>query len=231
MSGRKKEDRLGEENLNNKGYLMKIIQYDSRNDIIVEFQDEYKSKVHTTYYHFQNGNIKNPYNSNGAGVYGVGIKGDKYPAVNNGKVAKEYKAWQGMLRRCFDEKIKNERPTYKDVVCCDEWLLYENFYEWLHSQENFNKWLNGYKWAVDKDIIIKGNKIYSPTTCCLVPIDINTLFATKKRTNFNTQEEFEIYKQDKESYIKEVAQNEYNKGNITKKCYDAMMDYEIEIDD
>lgn len=55
-------------------------------------------------------------------------------------------------------------------------MLYENFYEWLHSQENFEKWLNGKDWAVDKDILIKGNKVYSSATCCLVPRQVNNLF-------------------------------------------------------
>lgn len=33
------------------------------------------------------------------------------------------------------------------------------------------------KWsAIDKDILIKGNKIYSPETCCLVPVNVNNLF-------------------------------------------------------
>lgn len=36
---------------------------------------------------------------------------------------------------------------------------------------------------------------------------------------------------DKEDIIKRVAQIEYNKGNITKSCYDAMLNYEVEITD
>ena len=31
-------------------------------------------------------------------------------------------------------------------------------------------------WQLDKDILIKGNKIYSPDTCCFVPSEINNLF-------------------------------------------------------
>lgn len=39
------------------------------------------------------------------------------------------------------------------------------------------------------------------------------------------------YKPYKETIIKQVAQEEYDKGNITEKCYEAMMNYEVEIDD
>jgi hypothetical protein len=42
---------------------------------------------------------------------------------------------------------------------------------------------------------------------------------------------FMTYKNRKEEIIKQVAQEEYEKGNITKNCYEAMMRYEVEIDD
>jgi hypothetical protein len=79
--------------------------------------------------------------------------------------------------RCLDkkEKERDKSVTYKEVVCCEEWLLYENFYEWIHNQKNFKKWLNG-KFTLDKDILVKGNKFYSPETCCLVPENVNKLF-------------------------------------------------------
>ena len=39
------------------------------------------------------------------------------------------------------------------------------------------------------------------------------------------------YKPYKENIIKQVAQIEYDNGNITEECYQAMMNYEVEIDD
>lgn len=39
------------------------------------------------------------------------------------------------------------------------------------------------------------------------------------------------YKPHKEDLIKQVAQIEHDKGNITKKCYEAMMNYQVEIED
>lgn len=253
-----KQNRLGEENLNNQNCLMKIVGYNSYADVIVEFQDRYKAKVHTSYYMFSIGNVKNPYYPN---VCGVGMVGNKYSIRINGKQTKEYRAWRSMLCRSFDKKYKIKEPTYKDVTCCDEWLLFDNFYEWLHSQENFDKWLFGNGWALDKDILVKGNKIYSPETCCLVPQNVNSLFSVKTKKAFSTgvhknTQGFQAqcknpltgnykalgtyktvigasyaYKIYKEDVIKQVAKIEYNKGNITKKCYDAMMNYEIDITD
>ena len=119
---------------------MKIIEYNNANDIVVEFQDAYKAVVHGAYREFKKGKIKNPYFPE---VYKKGMIGQKYKTRENNSEIKEYKIWHSMLQRCFDKKTKEKHKYYSSVTCCEEWLLYENFYEWLHSQENFDKWLNG----------------------------------------------------------------------------------------
>ena len=251
---------LNEEKYNNQGSLMKIVEYISNNNIIVEFQDEYKFRVNSIYGNFKSGSIKNPFHPS---IYGVGITGNKYPRSINCKMTKEYDTWIHILQRCFDEKLKEKQPSYKDKECCDEWLYYPNFYEWLHRQSNFNKWNNGKRWAIDKDILVKGNKIYSPDTCCLIPQNVNCLFlkreaergsypigVTYRNDGFlaschnpftNNREElgyystpekaFDAYKAYKEDLIKRVAQAEYDAENITDECYRAMMNYKVEIDD
>lgn len=259
MGVSKIEYRLGETNVNHQGCLMKVIQYNRVDDILVEFQDEYKGIVHTQYTSFVKGNVKNPYYPM---MLGVGMLGSKHPSKINDVTTKEYQAWKGIIYRCYDEKTKSRNLAYQDAVCCKEWLCFENFYEWLHSQENFNKWDND-KWTVDKDILIKGNKLYSPETCCLVPNNVNALFVSKrnyrgdlpigvKRSrksfiarcsnpitgnreylgSYNTPYyAFQAYKKYKEDLIKQIAQIEYDNGNITEKCYNAMMNYQVEITD
>lgn len=170
-------NRLYEEKCNNQGCLMKIVECINNKDIIVEFQDEHRLRVRTIYGNFKSGSVKNPYYPS---LYKVGIVGTKYPRSMNCKNIKEYETWKCILRRCYDNKVKNRQPTYNGVVCCEEWLSYENFYEWLHSQSNFDKWYNGKRWAVDKDIFVKRNKIYSPDTCCLVPQNVNCLFLKRE---------------------------------------------------
>lgn len=253
-------NRIGEEKINNQGCSMKIVEYNKFSNIVVEFQDEHKYKVNNTYGNFKAGCIKNPYYPS---VYGVGITGIKYPTHINCKNTKEYHAWTEMLRRCFDEEHNNRQPTYKEVICCEEWLFYENFYEWLHSQPNFDKWYNGKRWAIDKDILFKRNKFYSPNTCCLVPQNVNCLFTKREADrgkypigvkesewgfeanchnpfinrsetlgSYATPElAFNAYKKYKENLIKKVAQIEFEAGNITEDCYQAMMNYQVEIDD
>lgn len=238
---------------------MKIVEYNNCLDIMVEFQDKYKAKVHGDYNRFIKGNIKNPYYPS---IFNVGIIGNKYERNVDGRHTKEYNTWIHMLERCFDSKCKEKQPTYKNVDCCDEWLLFENFYEWLHSQDNFDKWYYNNGWHIDKDILVKGNKIYSPNTCVLVPPRINCLFVKNnirrgdlpigvsyhklsdsynaslnydsevKSKYFPTVEmAFNYYKTEKEKIIKQAAQEEYDQGNITKECYEAMLKYEVEITD
>lgn len=252
--------KIGETKLNNQGCVMKIVEYINSQNIIVEFQDRRKFRVNTIYQNFKSGSIKNPYYPS---VYGVGITGNKYPRSIQCKITREYDTWIHMLQRSYDEKCKNRQPSYKEVTCCDEWLLYDNFYEWLHNQENFDKWYNGKRWALDKDIINKGNKIYSPENCCLIPQNVNCLFlkrevgrgeypigVTKNNSwfeakcnnpftnkseelgRYNTKEKaFDAYKKYKENIIKQVAKLEYDNNNITRKCYEAMMAYQVEIND
>ena len=252
---------LYEEKLNNQGCLMKIVEYNKANDIVVEFQDEYKYKVKTIYGNFKSGSVKNPYHPS---LYGVGILGAKYRARINGKFMREYYTWAHVIERCFDEKLKAKQPAYTDISCCEEWLLFENFYEWLHSQPNFDKWYNGKRWALDKDILNKGNKVYSPENCCLIPQSVNCLFLKREAlrgkypigvtykndgflaycNNSLTGKKEELgyystpekafylgYKPYKENIIKQVAQIEYDNGNITEQCYKAMIKYEVEITD
>lgn len=255
-----KECRIGEERINKQGCLMKVVKYNKASDIIVEFQDEYKVNVHTSYESFCKGDTKNPY---APSVFGVGKIGLKYPVSVDKKAIKEYSAWRCVLIRCFDKKEKEKHHTYQNAICCDEWLLYENFYEWLHKQGNFSKWLNGELWAIDKDILVKGNKSYTPNMCCLVPNNVNKLFTKSDSARgglpigvracgnkfqarcmnpfmkqleylgtYNTIDEaFYVYKKYKEEIIKLVAIDEFNKGNIIKDCYNAMINYKVEITD
>lgn len=255
---KKIDNRIGNENLNNQGCLMKVIEYNGARDIVVEFQDCYNAKVHTTFYNFKNGLTKNPYFPS---VHGVGIAGNKYPRFIQCKQTKEYSTWASMLNRVFNTSCK-EHKTYSCSSVCDNWLVFDNFYEWLHSQSNFDNWLNGDRWNLDKDIIVKGNKLYSPDTCCLVPHNINSLFVKKdinrgdlpigvcmsfgefeaqynnnkgKKEHlgkFKTPEEaFFAYKKYKENLIKNIAKIEFDIGNITEECYNAMLKYEVEITD
>ena len=62
-------------------------------------------------------------------VFGVGINDWVGNVKVDGKPIKEYDLWTSMLERCFDEKYKQKKPTYKDVTCSKEWLSMTTFIE------------------------------------------------------------------------------------------------------
>lgn len=157
-----KIERIGAIVTNISGLQMKCIEYYNSSNISVEFENG--CIIHNVQWsNFVRGKVK-----------------DKLATIlKDGKLSKEYYTWLHMLDRCYNEKVKEQKPTYKDCICCNEWLSFDNFNKWLHLQENFNIWKD-LKWsAIDKDILVKGNKVYSPDTCCLVPINVNTLFVKR----------------------------------------------------
>ena len=67
-------------------------------------------------------------------VYGIGIKGMKYPAVINDNILDEYRAWRSFLFRCT-ETCWGRQETYKGTSCSGNFKYYEFFYEWYHKQD------------------------------------------------------------------------------------------------
>lgn len=84
-----------------------------------------------------------------------------------------YQHWRGMIKRCYDEESLKKSPCYRGCWVCEEWRYLSNFKRWF--SENY---VDG--WAIDKDILMKGNRCYSPETCAFVPQAINSLFAGLK---------------------------------------------------
>jgi hypothetical protein len=167
--------RLGEINYNKYGSKMTIVDYISATNIIVQFDNGFKIK--TAYKCFQKGEVTNLYDKT---VYEVGYLGEgNYKTKVNGVQEIKYKIWKGILQRCYNKKRKSELPTYKDCVVCDEWLNYQNFAKWY--DDNYYK-IEGQRMELDKDILYKGNKIYSPETCVFAPKYINTLFIKHNAT-------------------------------------------------
>ena len=87
------------------------------------------------------------------------------------------KIWRRMFLRCYSPCYLKRNPTYIGCDVCEEWKDSAKFVEWCKSEKS------GYRegYALDKDILIKGNKIYSPQTCRFVPEFVNGLFSTHKR--------------------------------------------------
>lgn len=80
--------------------------------------------------------------------------------------------WTSMLHRCYGNQDKAR--SYVDCSVSDEWLKCSKFFDDLRQFENYEMIHNG--WQLDKDILLKGNKVYSKDTCCILPQAINSIF-------------------------------------------------------
>lgn len=231
---------------------MRIIGFRKKSDIDVEFQDKNKHIVHnTTYTNFIKGQISNPYDIT---VYGVGYIGiGNYLTKINRRTTDDYHKWCDMLRRCYFENAKERFPAYYKICSvCEEWLCFQNFAKWYDE----NKYDVKGRLHLDKDILVPGNKIYSPKTCMLVPQRINMLFMTHRPNKYGLPEGISIYNINKysasyqgkalgifdtlieactiyiakkEEVLKQVA-DEY-KDMVPPHVYEALYQYKINIDD
>lgn len=104
----------------------------------------------------------------GKGINDIGkIKGNRLYVL-------AYSCWKEMLRRCYSEEFLKRHNTYNICEVIEEWHTFSNFVQFFNSE-----YKEGYQ--LDKDIIVKGNKIYSKDTCCFVPSEINSIIETSKK--------------------------------------------------
>ena len=166
-----KDNLLGKEFKTKKCGKCFIIDYKNYNDVLVIFYEPF-CIVKCNLGSLQKGHVSNPMFPAilGKGYIGVG----KYNSKNCGRI---YSLWLGVLRRCLSDR----HLSYKDITVCDEWLCFQNFASWCESQSFYNaKDVKGKSYHLDKDILVKGNKVYSPNTCRFVPSNINNLILSKK---------------------------------------------------
>lgn len=101
-------------------------------------------------------------------VHGVAVN-DVGDSRSNKTSTKWYSCWKGMLERCYNEGYQIKYPTYIGCSVCDDWLVASNFKDFYDKN-----YIKGYQ--LDKDILVDGNKIYSPETCRFIPRSLNSLF-------------------------------------------------------
>ena len=145
----------------------KVLKYNDAKDVEIQFINTgFEAVVELG--SIRKGEVKDSYSPS---VYGIGVLGTKYPSTINGVLTKEYVLWRGMLKRCYSDVYKKRYPTYEGCKVSNKFKNYEYFYEWCHKQIGFD--VKG--WHLDKDLLIKGNKVYSEDSCIFIPSEINLL--------------------------------------------------------
>lgn len=238
-------------NTNNSGSLV-VTQYVNSEEVHVRFINTgYETKAGLG--QIRKGNVKDKLT---ASVYGVGVLGE-YPTKINGVHVREYTIWKGILQRCYDTKFQDKYKTYRGVMISDNFKNYQYFKEWCNMQVGFDQ----DDWQLDKDILVRGNKLYSEDTCCFVPREINTLFTKRdskrgdypigvcydKQTNKfkagitiqGKSSGLGYFKTPEEAFYaykeaKEVLIKSLAnkwKDNLDEKVYEALMNYQVSITD
>lgn len=134
-----------------------------------------------------------------------------------------YQRWRNMIVRCNQSQETAYRPSYLGCTICPEWHDLSKFFNWCITHP---QWNSG-KWELDKDILVKGNKVYSPTTCCFVPTEVNNLFV--KRDKLRGPFVIGVTRYSKNKFI---AQCQDGKGSLTTfpprlTELESFMDYKI----
>lgn len=194
-------------------------------------------------------------------VRGVGVIGDE--AIKcGGKYTREYKLWQDMLGRCYSQKLHARVPSYADCTTSENFNYFPIFKKWCHSQIGFDSLDDrGRRFQLDKDILIKGNKIYSENTCVFVPQEVNLLLSScsikrgetvlgvsfdknyKKFVSclnvFGKQVRLGVFDTEFEAFLvyKEAKEKQVGvvankwKDRIDPRVYEVLINYEVDIND
>ena len=249
-----KEKYLGKTFQSNNHGCFKVVGYTSSTKVDVVFLETgFKTTTHIAL--ITRGEVKDCFKPT---VQGFGIIGTENVRDNEGVILETYRKWESMIGRVYSKSVKTDvNNPYFSTSISEDFRWFKDFRSWCEKQIGFGN----QGWHLDKDILVKGNKVYSPETCCFVPVELNSLLVNSRATRgefpvgvyydasrskfqshirmhgkrrhlgrFVTPEEaFYAYKQAKEDYIKEVA--ELYKDQIDIRVYEALMKYEVDIND
>lgn len=171
----KNKIKVGDVFKSNEGGFYTVIKKLNGYTFAIRFNDENQYIRSVSASNIASGTIKNPFfiNTYGVGYLGVGI----FSSRRKGEVglSYEYRTWRNMLRRVYAPDTKRDKVAYAGCSVHSDWHNFQNFAMWLNSNK-----VNKTGFHLDKDLLLRGNKEYSPDKCSLVPQQINTLFSNPR---------------------------------------------------
>lgn len=174
---KRRNELLGKEFTNKPGHRCFIIDYKDAHSVMVMYYDTMSVST-MEYSNLQKGSFVDRFKPS---LYGVGYIGKTGRTVCNKQA---YAACNHILRRCYSKEFQEVQPYYKGCSVDPRWHSFAVFEEWFMQQEQrlFREGYDvGRRWSIDKDILVRGNKVYSPETCCFVPNEINSAVTKPKR--------------------------------------------------
>lgn len=253
----KRKYNIGDVYSTNCGVDVEILEVQGvgKRKVLIKWLDDfgYEQAVNPT--NLNNGKLYNPYKPS---VYGIGYVGiGDYLPLCDGVHTLEYSTWKGMYNRAYSEKFLAKKPTYRGCSVASEWDCFQDFGSWTESAIG---WGNP-TWNIDKDLLIRGNKVYGPDTCVMLPHNLNMLIVNRlggrgeypvgvhkahDRNQYTAQfKEFDGRSGLKRFWTVDEAFNYYKlnkervikeaaeiyKDQIDPRAYQALMSWEISIND
>lgn len=168
----------GDEFISKKGDVCRVVNYVSSLKVEVEFYEYVKTRRFCRAGDLRRGDFKDPFKPR---VFGLGYLGDgDIPAWENGRPTTAYQIWSGAMTRCYSKSNvqKGRAKSYRDCTVSEEWHCFATFAKWFAENKGYRE---GY--SLDKDLLVKGNKVYSADTCCFLPKELNLLISVLRGEN------------------------------------------------
>lgn len=226
-----------------------VLEYRGCNEILIQHQDSHEYICVAQAKELRVGGIKNPFYPS---VYGVGYVGvGQYRVSVGGKHMRPYVVWKSMMSRAYCKNFQKSNQTYTGCSVAKVWHNYQKFAAWYEKQPN--AYLDGFD--LDKDLIVFGNRVYSPKACSLVPRAVNALLTDSRKARGDLpqgvsrrgkkyqvrmgidgkhtyigirstpEEASELYRSEKAKQVKIVA--EQYKNALHSKVYKNLMEWEL----
>lgn len=112
-------------------------------------------------------------------ICGVGKYDGDYAVTKSEKIngkwrtvwtCKFYTLWRNMIIRCYH--TTHQGVSYKGCTVCKEWHTFSVFYAWAKDKYKEGLYL-------DKDLLVEGNREYSPENCIFVDRRVNNFLTDR----------------------------------------------------
>lgn len=89
---------------------------------------------------------------------------------------KIYDTWYDMIKRCYSDKYHQREPSYIGCTVNIRWKYLSNFVKDISNIPGYSIWSQSFNqhMALDKDILVPGNREYGPGLVCFVDMKTNS---------------------------------------------------------